>query len=356
MSATLPYELCVVNTGSEGKLTNSELFSSSLPQLQAMVQNIIATFKGAPDQPNRLLFSCHGGAVNAETAKLIIDLQSPHLLQNGIYPVYFVWHSGIGEILTDMLKRKFNLPTAAKAKPSLVPYQTLANLAYEGIAKRTPAPWREIKQRAASVFADGGGGWQFVQLLESALQAEGLAAEIHLLAHSAGSLVLATLLQQLLGQKSALTITTCSLHAPASLLEQLDQVYAPAVDQGVLRRFFLYTLTDELELKDRIPIWKLPEYGHSILYLLSRGFEGQQGAKPLLGLSVHSRDSAALKHIIAGIRGAWIQTGQQIRYSAEKEELVLACNAQTHVNFDEPTTMNAVLKTILNSNTIPFPF
>lgn len=61
-----------------------------------MIDELISFFKKTPNEPNRLLFYAHGGLVNETSAKENAILhQYRTFLANGVYPVYFVWESGV---------------------------------------------------------------------------------------------------------------------------------------------------------------------------------------------------------------------------------------------------------------------
>jgi alpha-beta hydrolase superfamily lysophospholipase len=74
--------------------------------------------------------------------------------------------------------------------------------------------------------------------------------EIHLVGHSAGSIVLGGLIARLAGarSKARAAITTCTLWAPACTMDVYRTQYLPALSRGQIGNFGLFTLTDKAEL------------------------------------------------------------------------------------------------------------
>src|SRR4030095_6897883 len=107
---------------------------------------------------------------------------------------------------------------------------------------------------------------------------------LHLIGHSAGSIILGHLLDQLGAQ--SLTAQTCSLYAPACTVRFALEHYRLAIEAGVLGRQALSfdILSDPRELGDSVG-----PYGKSLLYLVSRALEDHHKT-PILGLaSIWSR-------------------------------------------------------------------
>ncbi|GAX88455.1 hypothetical protein EFBL_0064 [Effusibacillus lacus] len=237
---------------------------------------------------------------------------------------------------------------------------TIVDELIEEAAKLFPGPWEAMKRRGMQVFASHGGGWHFVLLLSKALKKAGLHAEIHLVGHSAGSIVLYTFLKQLLEGKGDfypyLKGITCTLYAPACTVQQFEDAYVRAVDHYLLKRFFLYTLSDKLERSDA----SVPYYSKSILYLVSRGLEAQSGEKPIFGMEIYAKNSPALKRIMDSGKGAWVVADEESRpvcFDAGREVLELISLAKQHGGFSyDPATLNSTGKTIISRNWLPEPF
>jgi alpha-beta hydrolase superfamily lysophospholipase len=103
--------------------------------------------------------------------------------------------------------------------------------------------------------------------------------EVHLVAHSAGSILFGYLFDALL--ERSMTVDSCTLYAPACTVQFALDHYEPAMTTGVLRKqdFHVEILSDERELGDTVG-----PYGKSLLYLVSRALEDQHKT-PILGMA-----------------------------------------------------------------------
>src|SRR5690606_4075885 len=107
--------------------------------------------------------------------------------------------------------------------------------------------------------------------------------ELHLAGHSAGSILLAPLLQLLtttgqvaggpargmlgMGRK----VASVNLWAPAITMDMFLMSYVPAIEAGMVDRACLFTLTDKAEQDDSCA----GVYHKSLLYLVAHAFEQQ---------------------------------------------------------------------------------
>jgi hypothetical protein len=338
----------VVNTEADGKMSKDGLFQSSHSQIKHMIRSIIHFFKTNPG-PNRLVFYCHGGLVSERVAGEAIKARYQTFLQNQVYPVFFIWQSSFVEALMDHLKRMVDSRFSQASAVNHVVDEII-----EEAAKLFPQPWEAMKRRGEQVFATHGAGWKFLLLLARTLRREQLQAEVHLVGHSAGSIVLQTLLKQLMERNCDvypyLRINGCTLYAPASTVDQFESVYAKSMDNYYLRRFFLYTLSDELEREDT----SVPYYNKSILYLISRGLEGQKGDQSIFGMEMYAKQSPSLKRFLEEGKAAWILAAKESRpvfFPVGEEILELKSLARQHGGFSyDPATLNSTMKTVIHRN------
>jgi hypothetical protein len=103
---------------------------------------------------------------------------------------------------------------------------------------------------------------------------------LHLVGHSAGSIVLGYLLSALSRFKlTNLELGSIHLMAPGCTVEFFKQHYGPYLNgSGAMRlldKIYLYNLTKDLELVDTVSsnIPLAPYYSRSLLYLVSRAYE-----------------------------------------------------------------------------------
>jgi hypothetical protein len=144
---------------------------------------------------------------------------------------------------------------------------------------------------AASVGAGRGLDLLLKNLL--ALQRELAAAnkrlELHLVGHSAGSILLGHFLKLASsshgGGNPPLTVKTSTLYAAACSCAFANEHYGAAQAKGVLKLsdLWLYVLDDRNEKADGLPTPALPAYGKSLLYLVSRALDDER-KMPLVGM------------------------------------------------------------------------
>ena len=174
--------------------------------------------------------------------------------------------------------------------------------------------WSEMKENALLATTGNEGGARLVaEYLAGYVDDHGL--PIHLVAHSAGSILLAPLAQLIASPKSGpdkgpmadfhgfgLDIETCHLWAPACTVDLFNETYLPLLNQGRLKALALYTLSDEAERDDHCA----NIYHKSLLYLVSNAFEERHriplirpDGEPILGMQHFVDDDGALKSAIS---------------------------------------------------------
>ncbi len=141
------------------------------------------------------------------------------------------------------------------------------------------AMWGQMKLNAIRASEDPQGGVRLAVERLKKLKAEVPGLEIHLVGHSAGSIVLGSMLKQM--SAAGLKAASTRLFAPACTTRFALDHYVPAVQKGVLpaEHFHIHTLSDKNELDDTVG-----PYRKSLLYLVSRSFEDVH-KMPLLGMA-----------------------------------------------------------------------
>ena len=235
----------------------------------------------------------HGGLASEEDAIQRVQVMGPYFMANGIHPLFVNWKTGILETFQYLtVDTVFGVERARRLRPMSViddvrdwfndvgeQAREAADRTIEVSAERVVKPfWTQMKQNASSAAWRGRG----LNLLCDALvdlKAKHSELEIHMVGHSAGSLLLGNLLPLL---PEDVGIATCTLWAPACTIDFALQRLAPAIDEGKIRAtadtFAIEILDDVRERED-----SAGPYGKSILYLVSRALEDFHKT-PLLGL------------------------------------------------------------------------
>ena len=277
--------------GNEGKVINRLVDRSSPENAAAAVvyEAPKAYFQSLrSSQRPRLVIYAHGG-LNSEGDSIgRIRSLGPYFPVNGVYPLFLTWRTGFVEslvhIMSDATRRVF------PRSEGLADWIDAARGAAEDALDRTlevasanlgvKAVWSQMKQNAAASSLGGAKDrGAFLATKELArLRKEIPELEIHLVGHSAGSILLGHMLSDF--PRNNLTVKTFSLYAPACTLDFANRFLAGAVNKGVFEKqdLHLHVLTDERERDDTVG-----PYRKSLLYLVSRALEDWHKT-PILGM------------------------------------------------------------------------
>ncbi|MBA3771492.1 MAG: C1 family peptidase [Ramlibacter sp.] len=291
----------------------------------------------------RILLYAHGGLVGQQAAVQRLAEYRPALLEAQIYPLAFIWHSDywttITNILQDAVRRRRPEGILDKAKDFML---DRLDDALEPVARGLTgkSAWSEMKENALAA-SDKGGAAQLVADLLAGLQHPNV--EIHLVGHSAGSILHAPLVELLTAGKRK--IESCTLWAPACTVDLFKQNYLPAIQSGKIGRFALFMLNDEAEQADNCA--KI--YNKSLLYLVSNAFEGKaripgfRDGVPILGMQKFLDPD--VQALFKTARHRLVLTPNQ-----QPVESGIASEARHHGDFDDdPHTVASTFAYILGS-------
>ncbi|WP_236713281.1 C1 family peptidase [Pseudomonas sp. Root329] len=239
----------------------------------------------------RIAVIAHGGLNSEQDSINRICAMAPYFLENGIYPLFVTWRTGALETFADIVKDALPglFPEAGGISDML---KTLKDKALEGFDRTVELAtkklggdqWSQMKQNAEAASV---AGFTPRGLVEMAENLKNLVAdmgkknvELHLIGHSAGSLINGHLIQLLSAR--GLAIDTSTLMAPACTLDFANQTYRKVIEGGGLKRkdFHIYMMSDSREQDDNV----IGVYHKSLLYLVSRAYEELQ-RMPLLGMA-----------------------------------------------------------------------
>jgi hypothetical protein len=273
----------------------------------------LAWFRSAKAPAPRIAVYAHGGLNDEDASVNRIRVLAPFFEANGVYPLFLTWKTGVLESVSGIIEDAVqNLFPESKGIGDVLRKASgyaadasdrMLEVACERLGVK--AIWSQMKQNAAAAAQrdaeDPRGLTVLVEAL-AALRAAQPATEIHLIGHSAGSILLGHLLD--LARGAGLRIDSCHLYAAACTVDFANRHYAPAVAAGTLakRTLHLHLLSDARELDDTVG-----PYRKSLLYLVSRGLEDYHKT-PLLGMD------RAFESLSAARREQWSPaTHQAIR-------------------------------------------
>lgn len=265
-----------------GEFTTSQedldrIFGEELPKALAKAK--------AARKKLQLMFYAHGGLVDELSGLTQVLERMNFWISNGIYPIFFVWETGLKETVEDIIKSLF---TGARALA--VPNALLEALARPGGL----AVWSNMKRSAQLAALPTGGALAVAQKTLAFWQQNHADMRIHACGHSAGSIFHAFFLPALLDQAPTggappIQVETFHLLAPACTTDLFESnllgLIGPA--KGI-HQLTMYTMHKDLELAD-----VAGPYHASLLYLVSRAFETAQPT-PVLGLEESIRKDPAL--------------------------------------------------------------
>jgi len=229
--------------------------------------------------------------------------------------------------------------------------------------------WKEMKKNAelSSDHAPGPNGELLGAMQILAKHAtDALAAvqnkkdwELHIVAHSAGSIYTAFALPLLV--PLGVTLASVQFMAPAITVDLFKQLILPSINKGDCPHPTLYVLSDSAERKDTVGA-----YGKSLLYLVSNSFEGSRNV-PLLGMQKFVSDKTVGsdgKRLIGCVDS---QMNTLFKQQVDGEpSLVVASDpgdaqsssqSHSHGGFDnDADTLNSLLRRIVGKNNLTRPF
>jgi hypothetical protein len=335
----------IVDVGNNGELSETGDYWTSEKDLERLFLETI------PDEARkrswakkRVMLYLHGGLNNeADAAKRAVAFRDK-CLENGIYPLHIMWETGPLETISSVLADLFTTADERAGGALLDRLRYVKDRALELTASPIGEPmWSEMKENAwrASDHRDGKGAIQLMQKhalasLEQVDEAERRTWELHVVAHSAGSILFAHAAEALC--TLGITFKTLQFFAPAIRIDEFEKYALPEIKAGRCPKATMYILTESQEEEDTVG-----PYGRSLLWLVSNAFEDERGT-PILGM----------KHYLKGRAGLRQSAFAEVIESAGKKATGAECGSETHGGFDnDAPTMNAVLARILGKRPRP---
>jgi hypothetical protein len=299
----------VVTLGNDGELKPGGNYGTTPAELQHIFDDDIPqTIANWPVK--RLLLYAHGGLVSERAAVQRLAEYRPTMLGAGVYPLAFIWNTDfwttITNILQDAVRRRRPEGVLDSAKDFLL---DRLDDALEPLARLLTgrAAWGEMKENALRASLAGHGA-RLVAEHVARLKQRFPDLQVHVLAHSAGSILQAPLIQLLTstgpirsgpmqGERGlGIEVDTCTLWAPACTVSLFKEAYLPAVVKRAIKRFALLVLSDKVEQDDNCA----GIYHKSLLYLVSNALDErlrnpfERDGVPILGLAKFVKADADL--------------------------------------------------------------
>lgn len=319
----------IVSVGNNGELKPGGNYGSRPQELAQIFEDDIP--RVTKDWPRtRILLYAHGGLVSEQAAVQRLAEYRPALLAGGVYPLAFIWRTDywttVTNILQDAVSRRRPEGALDAAKDFML---DRLDDALEPLARvfTGKAAWDEMKKNALAA-GDAGGAAVLVADHLKAFAAQNRNLEIHLVGHSAGSILHGPVVKLL--SERGLKIETCTLWAPACTVDLFNQFYVPAMQKKLIGKLAVYALKDKTEQDDDCA--KI--YNKSLLYLVSNAFEAKERIPlvrdgiPILGME---------KSFDGALRKTFDQYGAQLVLAPNTEagDSLEASEAMHHGDFDD---------------------
>lgn len=282
-----------------------------------------------------IVLYAHGGLVKEEDGFTTAQQQVEWWKANGVYPIHFVWKTGLASSIVDAVGRWVGGARGFDDFKDGLIERGARLLGGEQI-------WRDMKLDAAAASGPSGGARAFAERLAAWMRKNPDAVQVHAVGHSAGSIFHAHLIPVAL-EAGVPSFKTVSLLAPAVRIDTFKSKLLPVAKR--IGDLAVFTMTERDELDDSC----FTAYGKSLLYLVAASFE-PEGGTPILGLA---RSIQADDEVSGFLEGR----GGSVVYSRNSRPLPDASTATTHGGFDDDgPTMDSVLVRITGLSKPKQPF
>jgi hypothetical protein len=322
------------------------IFSTHLPAF--------ATSRGGGAVP--VIFWAHGGLVDENLALSQALRDIPWWLANGVYPIHFVWHTGLWETLGDLLAQHYAELAAAGAVPDprQDPSAGVRDAALtdftDGLIEDLlrfvggPEVWGAMKDNARRASAPGGGAAYVADALRAHLRAHPGSAVVHAAGFSAGADFQRHFVPAVVRDGGA-AFETCTLLVPALSTESFKDGLLPLLGTGI-QALALFGMHQDLARTDNY----LGIYHKSLLYLVRGALDAVPGT-PLLGLQQCVEEDPALAALFKVAPAAGV--AEAVWSVAGTGPLDSRSAATTHTAFnDDVPTMDSVARRVLGRDRI----
>ena len=311
----------------DGELVTKGKYPTPLTTIKETANFLADEAATAKRDYKHLLFYHHGGLNDSAASANRVRKMKEVFKRNGIYPIHFMWETGFFESLTDVIFSSNN-----RAERRVGGFTDFSDRAIEFFARGPgTAVWRDMKWDAEQSFKASSGGRKAVKTILDGNAKRTQPLKIHLVGHSAGSILIAHLLDAMNAMNPLNTpVESCSLMAPACTIDLFKKSIQPRIGKtGAahgITKLWQYNLIDGRERDDSVG-----PYRKSLLYFVSNAFEDRK-KMPLLGMEAFKGDIPTT-------------AGHKIHYAGRTTTIT---DSKTHGGFDnDRKTMNDIIKNIL---------
>ena len=321
----------IIDMENNGRLSNTGDFRTQESDITALVTHHLGMARTAwglgKNDPVDIAIYAHGGLTSEDTAGETAAKWIPALYEHQIFPIFLMWETD----LWSTLKGRLEDVLEGQPRPTGGLFDGVKSWWNERLEKllatQGTAIWSEMKQNADAISntAESGGMKLYRACQQSPYFADLSKVRLHLVGHSAGSILHSHVVDRLGGQ--GWTFESVNFMAPAVRIDLFEETVIPAIKSGKVKRFNQFHLSDDMEQKD--PTCKpILGYSRSLLYLVSQSLEQGQ-TTPILGMEKYFNDKIASQKL-ANV-STWAAPGRESK-------------STTHGGFDDDqVTMMSVI-------------
>lgn len=323
----------VIDMENNGRLSNTGDFRTNDGDIDALVTLQLTHARTAwglgADEAVDIAIYAHGGLTAESDAAQTAAKWIPALYEQKIFPIFLMWETDLMSTL------KNRLEDTLKGEPRMAGglIDTAKTWWNERLEKLLAPPgtviWGEMKQNGEAVMQapDSGGLKLYEACMKSPHFADPAKVRLHLIGHSAGSIVHSYIVKALC--QRGWSFESVNFMAPAVRMDVFLDCVVPNLKNGRVKNLNQFHLADDVEQKD--PTCKaILGYSRSLLYLVSKSFESGIETQ-ILGMEKYFSELARLG--LASVH-AWAAPCAQSR-------------SMTHGGFDDDeATMASVIALI----------
>lgn len=361
-----------------GRAKHTIIRTSTLERsIEIISYDNVRTWLAKSKKNKKVIIYALGGLSNEKECIEKVRKLMPYFLNNRIYPIFLTWQQSYQGVIEDSIEDFFQKSLEGQEnniEEKILKDKESLNRAIESHCKKisTRGVWVEMKEQSLNAVQKKVKGFSrktsgVLYLLTKALKKLthdfDNNIEIHAMAHSAGSQLLATSwLNELLKQK--LTLSSLHLLAPTISIQDSNKYIIKAHKKGLFdkKNIHIYMLSKEMEHSDNVG-----KYSQSLLCLISRSLE-KIHKTPLLGLmdswdenNISTKDgvfnTTQLNDLKKWQNFAYEAKNNLFPYSIGKEHMQLDCSKNndavrlSHSNLDSSIfILERVLKIISTSS------
>ncbi|HEX8606050.1 MAG TPA: caspase family protein, partial [Pseudoduganella sp.] len=339
----------------QGEFSASGDWTTSAMDVDAMFEHLEQALVQARGEGRKLqlMMYAHGGLTSEEAALRSAQQHLGWWRGNGIYPIYFIWETGLGEVLGQMLEaaRRRAAPVARNFFSDHVGDPLVEAFVRQAGAMQIWGAMKASAQRASQQNVLGGdpaapngrpgGAFYVAQKLARFCQAHSGDVEVHAAGHSAGAIFHAYFVPCALAA-GVPRFQSMHLLAPAVRTDVFHQQLAGHVGAGIAA-LTMYTMQDTFEKNDHCA----HVYRKSLLYLVHKVLEPERD-EPILGLERSVRADPALRTLFGTGTGTGAAPASIVWSVTAAGQGRSASQSTEHGGFDDdPATLGSVARRVL---------